>query len=210
MKTAMVWGASGGIGAALVERLIGADWTVLSVARESGAVTYLTSEVVTADVEDPDSVRQAVQRAKDLVEDVDLWVYAIGDITSVKVDEMTVGDWERILAANLTGAYLAAHHSLPVLASDAHMIFLGAVSERLRLPGLAAYASAKAGLEAFGDVLRKEQRGRRVTVVRPKAVETQLWKKVPFSVPHGAMKPADLAERVLQAYEEGHSGVLNL
>jgi NAD(P)-dependent dehydrogenase (short-subunit alcohol dehydrogenase family) len=209
-RTAMVWGASGGIGAALVKHLVDEGWAVLSVARDPGSVTYLTSEVVAADVEDPDSVRRAVERAGALVEEVDLWIYAIGDIASVKIDKMSLGDWERILAANLTGPYLAAHHSLPLLASDAHMVFLGAVSERLRLPGLGAYASAKAGLEAFVDVLRKEQRGRHVTVVRPKAVETELWGKVPFSVPHGAMKPADLAERVLQAYEEEHSGVLNL
>ncbi len=220
MKTAMVWGASGGIGTALVKRLADAGWTVLSAARDPGTVNSLTSEVVAADVEDPDSIRQAVQRAKELVEEVDLWIYAVGDITSLKVEELSLGDWERILAANLTGAYLAAHHSLPLLASDAHMMFLGAVSERLHLPGLAAYASAKAGLEAFVDVLRKEQRGRRaeprghpgrrVTVVRPKAVETPLWEKVPFNVPHGAMKPEDLAERVLQAYQEGHEGVLDI
>ncbi len=209
-RTAMVWGASGGIGAALVKHLLDQEWAVLSVARDPGSVTYLTSEVIAADVEDPDSVRRAVERARELVDEVDLWIYAIGDIASVKIDQMSLGDWERMLAANLTGAYLAAHHSLSLLASDAHMVFLGAVSERLRLPGLGAYASAKAGLEAFVDVLRKEQRGRHVTVVRPKAVETELWGKVPFSVPHGAMKPTDLAERVLQAYEEEHSGALNL
>lgn len=210
MKTAMVWGASGGIGTALVKRLADAGWRVLSVAREPGDVTYLTSEAVAADVRDVESVKEGVQQAEELIDDVDLWIYAIGDIVSAKVDEMATDDWQRILAANLSGAYLAAHHSLHLLASDAHMIFLGAVSERMRLPGLAAYAAAKAGLEAFADVLRKEQRGRHVTVVRPKAVETALWDKVPFSIPPGAMEPEDLADRILGAYEEGHSGQLNL
>jgi NAD(P)-dependent dehydrogenase (short-subunit alcohol dehydrogenase family) len=180
------------------------------VARDPKSVAHLTSQVVRADVRDPNSVQHGVQRSKELVGDVDLWIYAVGDIASAKIDQMSPNEWERILAANLDGAYLAAHYSLPLLASDAHMLFLGAVSERLHLPGLAAYASAKAGLEAFADVLRKEQRRRRVTVVRPKAVTTELWEKVPFKVPHGAMTPADLAERVLQAYEEGHTGVLNL
>lgn len=210
MKTSMVWGASGGIGTALVKHLIDSGWTVLSVARNPGKVTYLTTEVVAADVEEPDSIKQAVQRAEEIVEEVDLWIYAVGNIASVKVEKMPLEDWKRVLAANLSGAYLAAHYSLPLLTSDAHMVFLGAVSERLRLPGLAAYASAKAGLEAFVDVLRKEQRRRRVTLVRPKAVETSLWGKVPFSMPPGAVSPDDIAERILQAYQEGHSGVLNL
>jgi len=210
MKTAMVWGASGGIGSALVQRLVDEGWAVLSVARDPGTVTPLSSEVIEADVADPRSVRQAVARAGELVQEVDLWIYAVGDITSVKAEDMSPEDWERILAANLTGAYLAIHYSLPLLTAEAHMVFLGAVSERLRLPGLAAYASAKAGLEAFAEVLRKEQRRRRVTLVRPKAVQTPLWGKVPFSLPPGAMSPQDLAERVLQAIQDGHSGVLNL
>lgn len=210
MKTAMVWGASGGIGTALVKVLVDAGWTVLSVAREPGDVTYLTSEVVAADVGDLKSVQEAMEQAGELVDQVDLWIYAVGDIASIKIEEMSLDDWQRIITANLSGAYLAAHQSLQLLTPDAHMIFLGAVSERLRLPGLAAYAAAKAGLEAFADVLRKEQRRRRVTVVRPKAVDTDLWEGVPFKQPPGAVKPGDLAERILQAYEEEHSGVLNL
>lgn len=210
MKTAMVWGAGGGIGSALVKRLVEAGWTVLSVARDPASATTETSRVVVADVEDPDSVRQAVQRAKGLVDKVDLWVYAVGDIVSAKVAEMSLDDWQRILAVNLSGAFLATQESLPLLASDAHLVFLGAVSERLRLPGLAAYATAKAGLEAFVEVLRKEQRGRAVTIVRPKAVETSLWDKVPFSMPHGARDPDDLAVRILEAYQEGHRGFLDL
>lgn len=210
MKTAMVWGGSGGIGAALLERLAEEGWAVVSVARDPDDVVHPASGVIGADVRDPGSVHQAAQKAKELVGYVDLWIYAVGDIASVKVEKMSLEDWERILTANLSGAYLAVHYSLPLLASDAHLVFLGAVSERLRLPGLAAYASAKAGLEAFVDVLRKEQRRRRVTIVRPKAVETPLWEKVPFSLPPGAAKPGDVAKRVLQAYQEGHSGVLNL
>ena len=210
MKTAMVWGASGGIGSALVQRLVDEGWEVLSVARDPGAVPPLSGEVIEADVADPRSVQEAVARSEELVHEVDLWIYAVGDITSVKAEEMPPEDWERILVANLTGAYLSVHHSLPLLAADAHIVFLGAVSERLRLPGLAAYASAKAGLEAFADVLRKEQRPRRVTLVRPKAVQTSLWEKAPFSLPPGAMSPQALVERILQANQDGHSGVLNL
>ena len=44
---------------------------------------------------------------------------------------------------------------------NAHIIFIGAVSERLKLPGLSAYAASKAGLEAFAEVLGKEERKKR-------------------------------------------------
>ena len=210
MKTAMVWGASGGIGTALVEHLAARDWKVLALARVQEEVTDRATEVIEMDVADAESVHLAVEQVSQLVDTVDLWIYAAGDILSRKVVDLAPEDWARILNANLTGAYLAAHFSLPLLGDDAHLVFLGGVSERLRLPGLGAYASAKAGLEAFADVLRKEERGRRVTIVRPKAVDTDLWEKVPFSVPRGALEPRALAERVLEAYREGESGVLDL
>jgi NAD(P)-dependent dehydrogenase (short-subunit alcohol dehydrogenase family) len=206
----MVWGASGGIGSGLVRRLTEEGWTVIGVARDPGSITATLSRQVQADVADEASVRGAVEELADAAGTIDLWVYAIGDIASAGVDDMGVEDWNRILDANLTGAYLAAKHSQSLLAEDAHMFFLGAVSERLRLPGLAAYASAKAGIEALAEVLRKEQRKRRVSVVRPKAVATALWDKVPFSLPRGALQPEDVADRIIAAYEEGHRGVLDL
>ena len=111
---------------------------------------------------------------------------------------------------NLRGAYLTVHYSLPLLAPRAHLFFLGAVSERMRLPGLSAYAAAKAGLEGFAEALRKGQRKRRVTVVRPGAVDTPFWDKVPFKLTPHAPPPESVAERILAAYDERHKGPLDL
>jgi len=151
-----------------------------------------------------------VQLAGYEAEQIDLWIYTAGDIISSKVEEMTPAVWQRILDANLTGAFLAAHYSLPLLAPEAHLFFLGAVSERMQMPGLAAYAAAKAGLEAFGEAFRKEARKRKVTVVRPGAVNTALWQKVPFKMPGNAMSPQAVAQAILAAYADGHKGTLEL
>jgi 3-oxoacyl-[acyl-carrier protein] reductase len=210
MGTAMVWGASGGIGRALVARLVKDGWTAVALSRHPTDLADLTPHVFEVDLADPAAVERAVARAGGAVEAVDLWIYAAGDITSERVADMSPQTWRRILDANLNGAFLAAHYSLPLLAGDAHLVFLGAVSERMRLPGLAAYAAAKAGLEALAGTLRKEERRRRVTVVRPGAVETVIWQKVPFKMPHRALKPEELAGRIVAAYDEGHSGILDL
>lgn len=210
MATAMIWGASGGIGRATVTALVQDGWTVLAFARRTDGVDELTPHVYEADVASETAVEQAVMFAAQEAETVDLWVYAAGDITAAPVADLAFADWQRILTANLSGAYLALHHSLPLLAEDAHIVLLGAVSERLRLPGLAAYASAKAGIEAFADVLRKEQRKRRVTVVRPGAVVTPLWDKVPMKLPADAATPEQVAQRIVQAYQDGHKGTLDL
>jgi len=89
------------------------------------------------------------------------------------------------------------------------MVFLGAVHERLRLPGLSAYAAAKAGLEVFVEILRKETR-HKTLIIRPGAVNTALWSKVPFSLPKTALQPEALAEKIYSAIIEGKEGVLDL
>jgi 3-oxoacyl-[acyl-carrier protein] reductase len=209
-KSAVVWGASGGIGRALVSKLRADGWQVLAMGRHTTDVGDLTPHLFEADVADPGAVERAVEAASQEVDQVDLWIYAAGDITARKVSDLSPEAWQRILGANLAGAYLTAHYSLPFLAPDAHLVFLGAVSERLRLPRLAVYAAAKAGLEAFVEVLGKEERKRRVTLVRPAAVDTPLWDKVPFKLPPGAMSSDEAAEHILAAYHNSHRGVLDL
>jgi NAD(P)-dependent dehydrogenase (short-subunit alcohol dehydrogenase family) len=93
---------------------------------------------------------------------------------------------------------------------DGHVFILGAVSERLRLPGLTAYAAAKAGLEAMVVSLSKEERRKKITLVRPGAVATPLWDKVPFNQPEHSYSPEQVADRIWQAYLDEHQGNLDL
>jgi NAD(P)-dependent dehydrogenase (short-subunit alcohol dehydrogenase family) len=123
---------------------------------------------------------------------------------------MNADTWQRILDANLTGAYLAVNASEPLLQPDAHLFFLGAVSERLQLPSLSAYVAAKAGLEAFVATLGKEQRKRKVTIVRPGAVDTDFWDKVALSKPKDSADPDKVAQRIIAAYENGTKGQLDI
>jgi NAD(P)-dependent dehydrogenase (short-subunit alcohol dehydrogenase family) len=209
-KNAMIWGAGGGIGRALASQLEKNGWRVLAIGRHTDELGDALADRFEADVSDAEAIKRALAAAGEAVDQVDLWIYAAGDIAASKVAQAGPESWQRILNANLAGAYLTAHYSLPLLAADSSLIFLGAVSERLRLPRLSAYAAAKAGLEAFVEVLAKEERKRRIILVRPAAVDTPLWDKVPFKLPAGAMSPDEAAERILSAYRDGHRGQLDL
>ncbi|MCS7282760.1 MAG: SDR family NAD(P)-dependent oxidoreductase [Anaerolineae bacterium] len=209
MANVLIWGASGGIGRALTETFLTKGHTVGAVARRPEGLEALTPFVFPCDVTDPEGVSTVAVRAAEAIGPLDVFIYAVGDILSAKVAEMTPEDWRRILDANLTGVYLTVRATLPHLAPKAHLFFLGAQHERLRLPGLGAYAAAKAGLEALAEVVRKESR-RKVTVVRPGAVTTPLWEKVPFRIPAHALSPQQVAEAIFQAWEEGREGVLDL
>ena len=210
MPTSLIFGASGGIGRALVQKLTGDGWTVGAVSRHPYDLGNMTGFRYEADVADAFAVEQAVFAAAQEMPPVDLWIYAVGDILSTPVAEMKPDVWQRILTANLSGAYLATHYSLPLLAERAHLMYIGAYSEKLRLPGLTAYAAAKAGLEAFTAALAKEQRKLRVTVVRPGAVDTPLWRKMPARLPKNAMTPDVLAEHIIAAYHAGTEGALDV
>jgi len=209
MKTALIWGAGGGIGRAIARQLARENWQILAAGRNSNSFTDLTDFVYDVELSDAFSVQSAITSISQEVNEADLWVYAAGDIASLRVNEMSPLDWQRIIQANLTGAFLTTHYSWPLLSKEAHLFYLGAVSERMRLPGLSAYAAAKAGLEAFADVVRKESR-RKVTVVRPGAVDTRFWSKVPFKPPAHHLKPEQVAARIIQAYTEGHQGQLDI
>ena len=153
--TAMIWGATGGIGRALVAELRHQGWTVVSIGRHKTGLAGVTQVSIEAEFSSAYDVQVAAMEVGQRVATVDLWVYAAGDIHHATVAELSPSAWQQSLDANITGAFLATHYSLPLLASGAHLFYLGAIHERLRLPGFAAYAAAKAGLEAFTDALRK-------------------------------------------------------
>lgn len=209
MKSALIWGAGGAIGQAIARLLAAQNWQVLAAGRRLDPIAPLTDLTFETDMGDPFYVQSAVTAISQHAPEVDLWVYAAGDIASQRINDLQPADWKRILDANLTGAYLATHYSWPLFSDQAHLFYLGAISERMRLPGLGAYAAAKAGLEAFAEVVRKESR-RKVSLVRPAAVDTPFWNKVPFKLPAHPLTPAEVAQAILQAYEQGHTGNLDL
>lgn len=208
MKTAMVWGAGGDIASQIMMKLEKSGWQIIPISRATSETSF--PNTIEADPAVENDVKQAILMASQATDQIDLWVYAAGDIQAMRTADMDLDAWQRILNANLTGAFLSLKHSLPLLADDAHIVLIGAVSERLRLPGLSAYSAAKSGLEAFAESLAKEERKKRVTLVRPGAVLTKFWKKVPMKPPQNALSAEIAATKILQAYEDGHQGKLDL
>jgi len=210
MKNALVWGATGAIGRASLKRLNTEGWTTIAIARDASTIENQADYVFETSFEAPHQIEQTIYLISQEVGVIGLWIYAAGDIVSIKVDEMEPQDWSRILSTNLTGAYHAVHYSLPLLSENAHIFFIGAISERLKLPGLSAYAASKSGLEAFATALSKEQRKKFITVVRPGAVKSPFWEKIPMRLPVNAASPEKVAEKIYEAYQTGHKGQLDL
>lgn len=205
---ALIWGAAGGIGSALTHQLLISGWDVAAFSRDGATIGDAnTFEVVFTN---PTALDRAIYSAQFKFDEADLYVYAAGDITQEPVDEMQAATFTRILHNNLTGAFMTAKASLPILKPDAPMVFIGAVSERLQLPGLSAYVAAKAGLDAFLTSFQKEQRKRRIINVRPGAVDTPFWDKVALRKPKDIATADQIATRIVEAVQSDHKGNLDI
>lgn len=210
-QRAIIWGASGDIGKALSQQLKSKGWEVVAISRNTQGLTSAADYTFEADPTNGASVeRTCMEIGMEGLDEADMFIYAAGDITAAPVAEMDIDTFRRILDANFTGAFQALYGSKPLLTNDASWVFIGAVSERLQLPGLSAYAASKAALEAFLGTVKKEERKRQVLLIRPGAVDTKLWDKVPMSAPKGALTPDSLATKIIDAIEDGKKGQLDI
>ncbi len=211
MPEALIWGASGGIGSALVRTLKSTGWRVHAAARDEMRIPEEADCAYAFDAADPQSFEQvALFVAQEAADGLDLVIYAAGAVNGGKLDTLDGNEWTQNITANLTGAHLAARTSLDLLSKDGHLMFIGAYVDKITLPKMGGYAAAKAGLETMVAVLRKENRRRNITMVRPPAVDTDFWDNVPFSKPDGAISPESVASAIMEAISAGESGELDL
>lgn len=207
---ALIWGASGGIGQALVADLKRRDWRVFAAARDESRIPPQADFTYRFDAGVAHTVTGIPPLIAPETDGLDLMVYAAGALRSALLDTLTVDEAARVLSSNFTGAWLAAQASLPLMKAGGHMVFIGAYIDHLLLPKMGVYAAAKAALEPMVKVLARENRRLKFTLVRPGAVDTGFWVNAPFKLPKDAKPPQAVAEAILQHYHAGGSGDLNL
>lgn len=207
----LIWGAAGGIGQATLQLLNQQNFTTVGIARDTTTLDDVAAFAFEADVTNPNAIESAIyQTQMELDAPIDLVVYAVGDILQAKVGDLTASQLDQIVGANLTGAFLTTRAVLPLMADNGHLVFIGAVSERLQLPSLSVYAAAKAGLEAFAVTLGKEERKKRVTLLRPGAVDTPFWERVALRKPKDLATAEQIAGRIWDAYQTGQTGQIDV
>jgi len=182
-RTAVVTGASKGIGLAVVTALAGGGARVIAGARTSSAeLTELTKagsvEAVEVDLARPDGPAQLVAVAGDRV---DILVNNVGGAPARPGGFLSISDedWLATINLDLMAAVRASRAALPsMLAAKAGVIVsICSVNARLPDPGVLDYSVAKAGLAGFSKALAKEvgPHGIRVNTVSPGPVATDLW-----------------------------------
>ena len=178
--TVLVTGATRGIGHEIA-RLLADDHRVIVGGRDRAAVEAVVAELPSAeafvaDLTDPGAVGSAVA-ALDLAGGLDAVVHSAGILVSGRVADLSVADWARSFAMNVTAVADLTRLLLPALrAARGTVVTINSGSGFTAGPGSAAYAASKFALRAFTDALREEERehGVRVSSVHPGRVDTDM------------------------------------
>jgi NAD(P)-dependent dehydrogenase (short-subunit alcohol dehydrogenase family) len=173
MRTALVTGASSGIGAACAARLVGAGWRVFAGVRRAGDAPAGTEEIL-LDVTDEDHVRAAAER----IEELHGLVNNAGIAIAIPLEFIPLEELRRQFEVNVVGQVAVTQAFLPaVRRARGRIVFMGSIAGRSALPVLGPYAASKHALEAIADSLRMELRpfGIAVSLVEPGSILTPIW-----------------------------------
>jgi len=186
-KTALVTGASRGIGRATALALAAAGAQVLvhygrGATEADGVVAEIRkaggrADAVMADMAAADGPHKLAKLARKIVGDrLDILVANAGVSKSATIEETTVEDFDRLFAVNVRAPFFLVQQLLPILSSGSCVVFLSSLGARAVLGTVPAYAATKGAIDTlvkhFASLLGP--RGIRVNAVAPGGVETDM------------------------------------
>jgi NAD(P)-dependent dehydrogenase (short-subunit alcohol dehydrogenase family) len=175
MKTALVTGASSGIGRACAVQLVSSGWRVLAGVRHAGDAPDGTEEVL-LDV----TAAEQIRAAAGLVDQLDGLVNNAGIALGGPLEFIPPKELRHQLEVNLVGQVAVTQAFLPALRrTRGRIVFMGSIAGKSALPFLSPYAASKHALEAVADSLRLELRpfGIRVSIIEPGSIKTPIWSR---------------------------------
>jgi NADP-dependent 3-hydroxy acid dehydrogenase YdfG len=181
-RTAVVTGASSGIGAATARALAGDGFHVICAARRKDRIEQLAAEIggtaVVCDVTDDESVRALAQEVDRAVDSVDVLVNNAGGAgDAARVEEANVEDWARMFDLNALGMVRVTQAMLPALRRDGGglVVNMGSTAGRVAYEGGGGYTAAKHAVKVITETLRLELVAEplRFTEIAPGMVKTE-------------------------------------
>jgi NAD(P)-dependent dehydrogenase (short-subunit alcohol dehydrogenase family) len=203
-STVLVTGGTGAIGRAVTKRLlsdghrVAATWLHCEEAAELVCGAGADLMCVRADVTDPASIADAVEEIESRYGAIDALVHLVGAWHgATPVHEQSLEDWNRMLAVNLTSAFLCCRATLPrmIERNRGRIVLTSTRSTETDRSGQAAYAVSKAGVEILAQAITEENKSADVTVnvIAPSIVDTPANRR---AMPRSAFSAWVLPEEV--------------
>lgn len=201
-KTALITGASRGIGATTAQRLAADGYNVVvnylgSEAAANDVVTKIETSggsaiAVKADVADPAAVQAMFDHTSETFGGIDVVVNNAGILKLAKITDSDDAMFDAQVATNFKGSFNVMREAGKRLNDGGRIINLSSSVIGLNLESYGVYAAIKSGVETMTLVMAKELRGRAITVntVAPGPTETELFLDG---------KPAEIVQRMAKA-----------
>lgn len=186
-KTALITGASKGLGRAMALALAEAGARLALVSRNlellnetAGAVRQLGAEAVvfTADVTDEAQVLRLEKAVAGQFGKVQILINNAGMNIRKPVTDFTLAEWQQVMDTNLTGVFLMCRSFIPQMRGQGYgrILNLTSIMSHVALPGRTAYAASKAGLLGLTRALALELAPEKITVngISPGPVATEM------------------------------------
>ncbi len=211
-KTAVVVGATGGLGAEITKRLARKECTLALVGRNEKRLSSLAKEILPApssafvcDVSSSASVAHAYRGIMRQMKSADLVVFASGIGEPMDSHHFEAGKFEQTLRTNVLGVSYWLDLVLPemIRRKEGTIVGISSLAAGRGLPGGASYCPSKAALSTLFECLRTdlEPLGIRVILVEPGFVATPLTAQLSFTP--FLMRPDRAADIIVRGIEDG-------
>jgi NAD(P)-dependent dehydrogenase (short-subunit alcohol dehydrogenase family) len=212
-KTAIVTGATRGIGRAIAEALAARGCNVVIAARNEQDCRAAADQIaqrgggqaigVATDVRRHEDCERLIAQAVSHFGGLQILINNAGIGGFGPVEKMDVAHWDRVIATNLNSLFYCSHAALPHLKrAGGWIINIGSLAGKNAFPGGAAYNASKFGLIGFSEALMQEVRHDdvRVSYIMPGSVATDFEGSSNWSA-DWMIQPQDIAQIVIDLLE---------
>ena len=182
-KTAIVTGATGALGLAIVRRFFDEGVTIVATCRDPKELTKLRGPVgshisaVQADVTVESDVQRLFESSAKGMGRIDILVNTVGGFLPRKpIADLTMEEWDRMMSVNLRSTFLCSREALRRMKNQPYgrIINISAMAGLNPSAGRSAYAISKSAVSMLTDIAGQEQKGTGITVnaIAPSIIDT--------------------------------------
>lgn len=211
-KTAIVTGASRGLGAATAEALVLKNVTVYGLARSANDLKVIQSNLgesfipIPVDITNKPEVDRWFQTTFSNRHRPDILINNAGSGNFGKIDELPFEMWQQMMDTNLNGMYYITSATVPYMKQNpetCHIINIGSILGTTGRTESSAYCATKFGLRGFSESLSYELRyeGIKVSAIHPGSIETRFFSESGIESHSNMLQPKEIADLLIHTLE---------